>query len=88
MKVIAIRYTKGRFLIDLLATIPFDLISLIFTPDDNNGLLFQSLGLLKLFRILRLSRLITLMNLKDDVKMSLKLVRLLFFLILYLHFVS
>ena len=46
------------------------------------------LGILKLARILRLSRLTTFMNLKDDVKISLKIFRLLFFITLYLHFVG
>lgn len=89
MKIIAVRYIKGRFWIDALATIPFDAFALIFMSDtETNSNLFQTFGLLKLFRILRLSRLIALLNLKEEVKMSLKLVRLVFFLVMYLHIVA
>ena len=41
--------------------------------------------MLKLARVLRLGKIITYLNLKDDVKMSLKLGKLIFFLIIYIH---
>jgi len=41
--------------------------------------------MLKLFRILRLSRIISYMNSTDDVKLSLRLFKLCFFLLLYIH---
>ncbi|CAI2368538.1 unnamed protein product [Moneuplotes crassus] len=81
---IAFNYLKGKFWIDLLASIPFDFFSVLFISSSNNFIL-QLFGLLKLVRILRLSRLITYMNLQDDVKMSLKLGKLIFFLIMYIH---
>lgn len=40
---------------------------------------------LKLVRILRLSKLIDYLNSSDDFKLTLKLVKMMFFLILYLH---
>ena len=45
----------------------------------------QMFGLLKLVRVLRLGRIIAYLNLKDDVKMSLKLMKLMFFLVIYIH---
>jgi len=83
-KLIAINYLKGKFWVDFLASIPFDFISVLFI-DSGNNLVLELFSLLKLVRILRLSRLITYMNLKDDVKMSLKLGKLIFFLIMYIH---
>ena len=83
-KKIAIKYLKGRFWIDLLASIPFDTIALIFFGSSSSEEL-QLIGLLKLVRVLRLNRIITYMNTRDDIKLSLKLVKLIFFLILYLH---
>lgn len=83
-KKIAVQYLKTRFLVDLLATIPFDTIGLLFIS-GNNTVGLQLFGLLKLVRVLRLSRIITYMNVKDDVKMSLKLIKLVFFLVMYLH---
>ena len=41
--------------------------------------------MLKLMRVLRLSKIITYMNATDGVKLSLKLFKMLFFLILYVH---
>jgi CRP-like cAMP-binding protein len=81
-KKIAINYLLGRFWIDLLATIPFDTIALIF---GGNNSAFQLFGILKLIRITRLSRIISYMNVVEDVKLMLKLVKLVFFLIMYLH---
>ncbi|CAI2367564.1 unnamed protein product [Moneuplotes crassus] len=84
-KKIAMNYLKGRFWIDFPASIPFDLFTYIFSGLRSNQLALQMIGLLKLVRILRLSRLITYLNVKSELKMSLKLVKLIFFLILFLH---
>ncbi len=83
-KSIALHYLKGKFFIDLLASIPFDFFSVLFI-DSGDSFILELFGLLKLVRILRLSRLITYMNLQDDVKMSLKLIKLIFFLVMYIH---
>ncbi|CAI2370632.1 unnamed protein product [Moneuplotes crassus] len=84
-KKIAVIYLKGRFWIDFPASIPFDLFTYIFPILRSNQLTLQMIGLLKLVRVLRLSRLITYLNVKSELKMSLKLVKLIFFLILFLH---
>ena len=84
-KKIAINYIKSRFLIDLIASIPFDNIADIFIPTGNTSTL-NLITLLKLFRVLRLGRLISIMKVKDDIKLSLRLLKLVFFLALYLHF--
>ena len=68
----------------MLASIPFDTIGgLFFNENDTDEL--QLFSLLKLVRVLRLSRIITYLNVRDDVKMSLKLLKLVFFLVMYLH---
>ena len=84
LKSIAIQYIKGKFWIDLLASIPLDYILLIIKNNDGS-LFFSLLSLLKLIRVLRLSRLITHLNIKNELKISLRLAKLIFFLILYLH---
>jgi hypothetical protein len=84
---ICMEYLKTRFTIDILATIPFDTIGeMIFSKDQT--FILQIFGLLKLVRVLRLSRIITFMNLKSDLKMSLKIFKIIFFLIIYLHCVG
>lgn len=45
----------------------------------------QLFGILKLIRIARLGRIIAYMNVKEDFKLLLKLTKLIFFLIMYLH---
>jgi len=45
-------------------------------------------SLLKLVRVLRLERLISKLNLKNEVKTSLKLIKLIFFILLFIHFVG
>lgn len=81
---IAWEYMKGRFWIDLIASIPLDSIAFLIVGSGDSANL-QLFGLFKLVRVLRLSRIITYMNAKDDVKLSLKLLKLIFFLCLYLH---
>lgn len=82
-KQIAIKYLSGRFWIDLLATIPFDSIGLFARGSTTDQL--QLFGILKLIRIARLSRIIAYMNVKEDFKLILKLIKLIFFLMMYLH---
>lgn len=80
----AYHYMKTRFAVDLIASIPFDYISL-FLNSDSNSLLLKMFSLLKLVRILRLGRLITHLNIKNELKNSLKLVKLIFFVWLFIH---
>ena len=75
---------KSRFLIDLIASIPIDNIADIFVSSENISTL-NLITLLKLVRVLRLGRLISVMKVKDDIKLSLRLFKLVFFLTLYLH---
>lgn len=83
-KKIAVEYIKTRFFIDLVASIPFDKIAEVFVPAGNASTL-NLITLLKLVRVLRLGRLISVMKVKDDIKLSLRLLKLVFFLALYLH---
>ena len=71
-KKIAINYLKGWFTIDLLATIPFDL----FVPDGGAWKIFSLFGLLKILRISRLGRLINYLKIKDTIKITLKIFKL------------
>lgn len=83
-KKIAISYLKGRFVIDVLSTIPFDL----FTGNTKGLEFFSLFGLLKVMRVFRLGKIINFINARDDVKMTLKLLKLVFFLVLYIHCVG
>lgn len=68
LKRIARNYTLGpRFIVDVLATIPFDLLIPKKNLENKNSK-FESykkvLGLMKMIRLLRLGRIITFMKLK------------------------
>lgn len=76
----------GRFIIDLLATIPFELIVAVILPDTNFS--FQIFGLLKLVRLLRLGRIITYMKFKQGLKIGFRIFQLLFFLLLLVHWIG
>ena len=83
-KAIALIYLKGRFWIDLLATIPFDTFAELIIGSENGSVL-SIFSLLKLVRVLRLNRIISIMKVTNEVKLSLKLGKLIFFLTMYLH---
>jgi len=76
----------GRFFIDLLASIPFELIVSIVLP--NTEFSFQVFGLLKLVRLLRLGRIITYMKFKQGLKIGFRIFQLLFFLLLLVHWIG
>jgi hypothetical protein len=81
---IAYDYLKGRFWIDVVATIPFDFFGDFFFGQGNLTMI-RSVSLLKLVRVLRLNKIISIMKVTNEIKLSLKLVKLIFFLIMYLH---
>jgi hypothetical protein len=78
-------YLQGSFWIDLLSILPFDLILMDIISDRT---VLKTFSILKIFRILRLQKLITYMNTTDDMKHSLRLVKLCFLLVLYVHVIG
>ena len=86
-KTIAFTYLfKGRFVIDMLASIPFELVIGLFT--EGNSSVTKVLGLLKLVRLLRLGRIITYMKFKQEFKVGMRIFQLLFFLLLLVHWIA
>ena len=86
-KEIAKSYLKGRFWVDLLATIPFDTFAGIIIGSESSSFL-AIFSLLKLVRVLRLNRIISIMKVGNEIKLSLKLGKLVFFLSMYLHWLG
>ena len=85
-KKIAKQYLKGRFWIDFLASIPFDYVTYLY--QGSNTFFLDFFKLLKLFRVLRLSKLVAYMNIKNEIKNSIRLIKLIFFLLLFLHWLG
>lgn len=90
----AINYMKTSFIIDCLATIPFDLVLSasssyreykVNIKKTNSIPWVDLLGVLKLGRLLRLSNIIYFLKASGDVKSSLKIMKLCLFLMIYWH---
>ena len=64
---------------------PFDIIAKIFIKKGSNAIYFKVLGAMKLVRVMRLNKIITYLRSNEQVKALLKLLKLIFFLVLYLH---
>lgn len=71
-------YLTTTFIIDVLATAPFDLLA----PNSEEVEIF---GILKLGRILRLSKIIRYLRTTNDVKATLRIFKMVLFLSVYLH---
>lgn len=71
-------YIQTTFIIDLLATTPFD--AMVPNSDD-----LEIFGVLKLGRILRLSKIIRFLRTTNDIKASLRIFKMVLFLMVYLH---
>lgn len=82
-KLAASSYLKSRFFIDFASTVPIDTIAELLTGEKNPVL--KLFSLLKLVRVTRLGKMIARMNVTQQVKNSLKLFQLIFFIIMYLH---
>ena len=83
-KQIAVAYLKGNFWIDFISTFPFDTMPGRFMRKELAER-FKIFGIFKLIRVVRLNRIIRDLNSKRYVKTSLKIMKLTFFLMLYVH---
>jgi hypothetical protein len=77
---------QWRFWCDIVSIIPFELIYKAINSDsDTNTATFRIFDLLKLIRLLRLGRLITYLKFKQDIKIGFRIVYLIGFLMIFLH---
>lgn len=77
-------YIKGRFVLDLMAAIPFELLSQ-FLLNSSHIKKFGLFSILKIIRVLRFTKVISFLNTTESIKLSLRLFKLIFYLIMYLH---
>ena len=83
-KRIAIAYLKGMFWIDFLSAVPLDtVLALLISKEAAQK--FRLLALLKLFRLVRLQKVIGGLNIEINKKILLKIIKLLVNLLLYIH---
>lgn len=79
-KMIAMNYLKFYFWIDLLSAIPFDLIV------DNSFL--RLVSLVKMFRLLRLSKIVSYLNITTATRAKIRIIYLAITLIICIHWVA
>jgi len=84
-KAIAKAYLLGKFFIDALAVFPFELLGLFIEAQDTHFTIF---GALKLVRILRLGKVVMLLRARESIKLTIKFLQLMLFLILYTHLIA
>ena len=82
----ALEYLQTRFIIDFLSMVPVDTIVELCTGNKNTFL--RLVSLLKLVRVTRLGKMIAKMNVEKQTKNILKLLQLLFFVVMYVHFAA
>ena len=83
-KGMAQEYLKTQFTVDILATMPFDSLAEMIMKGKKSAV-FKMLGGLKLVRVFRLNRMIMYLRVTEEAKARLKLGKMIFFLLIYLH---
>ena len=76
---IGVRYLKGRFMVDLISSVPFNAL---FNADTT---LLDMLGLLKLTRVGRISPVIRKSNAPQEIKVYLQMARMTLLIFISLH---
>ena len=84
-KKISARYLfQGRFIVDLMASLPLEVMESIFGTNEN----LKFLGMLKLIRLLRLGRMITFLKANRKLKFGMKILQLIFMLLMCIHWMN
>ena len=85
-KLIAKHYiTSGNFFIDLVPSVPYDLIAFLIGAGPTG---LSLLRVLKFVRVLRITKFINFMRVHETMKLSLRLLQRIIFIILYLHIIG
>ena len=80
---------SNRFVVDLLATIPFEVVISAFLPGGGDLSKYQQfLGMLKLVRLLRLRRIVQLVARRQDFKVGFRIVSLMSVLLMLIHWIG
>ena len=77
-------FSSGKLVVDAISAVPFGVIT--WVTEESQG--FQLLTLMKIARLLRLSKIIMFMRTKEQIKLKLKLTQIFFLFFTYLHVVA
>jgi hypothetical protein len=79
----------GGFFLDLISSIPLnDIVVPLFTESTSVSILLESIGLLKLTRIVKLGNFIQNLNIDTSVKVLLKMIQMVLYLVLSMHIIA
>lgn len=85
-RLIALRYVKSTFVVDLVACIPLDLLLSLTTSTDSTTL--RIFSMVKLIRLVRLHHIIYFLRTNKEFKLSLQLFLILCSVLLFIHIVA
>ena len=84
-KKIALRYLKGKFIFDLLAVFPVEILEAFLSGSTEN---YIYLRLLKMTRIFRLQKVLMYIRAKKEIKLTLRMLMLISALVVYTHLIA
>jgi len=84
---IARRYLLGQFAIDFLPVLQLDYLANVF-GSSSNARYFKMVGLFKLIRLFRISKIIQNLTVTEEFKAFLKIMQLTLYLFIYIHLVG
>jgi CRP-like cAMP-binding protein len=89
-KQICLHYLRSpRFLVDLLTTIPWDKFIYLVTLGSKFSFNKASgLNLIRILRVFKLNRLIAKVQVRDDIKVVLRITQLIFYIFMYVHIIA
>ena len=79
----------GGFFLDLISSIPLnDIVVPLFTESKSVSIFLESIGLLKIIRIAKLGTFIANLNINTGVKVLLKMIQMVLYLVLSMHIIA
>jgi hypothetical protein len=79
----------GGFFLDLISSIPLnDIVVPLFTESKSVSIFLESIGLLKIIRIAKLGTFIANLNINAGVKVLLKMIQMVLYLVLSMHIIA
>lgn len=90
IKRIAANYVfyQGNFWIDFISTVPWDSLAQSSGASDDSGKFLKFLGILKIVRMFRIGKVIADLNYTQETKAVLKVCKMVFYLIMYIHIIA
>ena len=87
-KRIAWNYLKGRFTVDVLASLPLEIVAKLFTSTTIDASTSNIFSMFKLTRLFRLGRMIHYFNLNPEFKFGMKMLEMFILIMVYINLIT